>query len=324
MNNSKNINQDFVRLPYFDWDKAKDFYYVAKLGSFSEAGKFLNISQSSLSRKIKILEDHLNFKVFTRLPHGLELTRKGEELFEIIEKTFLELKGLTYNSSVMANNGQKRKIRISTTHALASYVICDLIIDYNKINPHIIFELIGDDHLIDVVLNDLDIAIRPIGAGITDIPNETGVSQELLFSVQKKLYASREYLNTYGEPKSIDDLKKHHFIAFGHPERHPYANINWSLTLGMPEGRLHEPVFTSNSVECMIEAAKKGLGIVGSYENYKIIKESNLINILPDIKDSVIEDYIIYPDYLKNDKEIINFKNFLIERLSISQLNNTK
>lgn len=319
MNNSKNTNnQELVRLPYFDWDKAKDFYYVSKLGSFSEAGKFLNISQSSLSRKIKILEDHLNFKVFTRLPHGLILTRKGEELFRIIEKTFLELKGLTYNSSVMANNGQKRKIRISTTHALASYVFCDLIIEYNKMNSHLIFELISDDHLIDVVLNDLDIAIRPIGAGITDIPNIIGVKQELLFSVQKKLYASREYLSIYGVPQSIEDLKNHHLIAFGHPERHPYANINWSLTLGMPEGKLHEPVFTSNSVECMIEAAKKGLGIVGSYENYKIIKESNLINILPEVKDTLIEDYIIYPDYLESDNEIISFKKFLIERLGVN------
>jgi len=316
--NNSNIHdaQDLVRLPHFDWDKAKDFYYIAKLGSFSEASKFLNTSQSGLSRKIKILEDHLNFKVFTRLPHGLELTRKGEELFVIIERTFLDLKGLSYNSAVMTHNGGKRKIRVSTTHALASYVFCELIIEYNGKNPHLIFELLGDDQLIDVVFNDIDIAIRPIGNNIRDIPKIEGVEQEFLFSVQKKLYASKEYLNRYGEPKTVNDLKNHRIIAFGHPERHPYANINWILTLGMPNGALHEPIFTSNSVECMIEAAKKGMGIIGSYDNMKILQESNLINILPDVKDDIIEDYILYPDYLKKDEEIIKFKNFLRERLN--------
>lgn len=316
MNNSNsNDKQDFVRLPYFDWDKAKDFYYVAKLGSFSEAGKFLNISQSSLSRKIKILEDHLNFKVFTRLPHGLILTRKGEELFGIIERTFLELKGITYNSVVTTNNKKKRKIRIVTTHALAAYVFCDHIIEYNKTHPEIIFELIGNDYSLDIDLNDVDIAIRPIDISIRDIPKEQNVHKEVVCGLAKRLYASEEYLKKYGTPQTIEELKNHHLIAFSEPRKHPYANVNWILTLGMPEGNLHEAVFTSNSVECMIEAAKRSIGIVGSYREMKIIEESNLINILPHVTDKEIKDYIIYPNHLKNDKDIINFKNFLIEKL---------
>jgi DNA-binding transcriptional LysR family regulator len=308
-------NQDFSRLQYFDWDKAKDFYYVAKLGSFSEAGKFLNISQSSLSRKIKILEDHLNFKVFSRLPHGLELTRKGEELFTIIERTFLDLKGITYNSVVMANNGKKRKIRIVTTHALASYVFCDLIIEYNKLHRDIIFELIGNDYSLDIVLNDVDIAIRPIDITIKDNPSEQGIQKEVVCSLAKRLYASEEYLKTYGTPQTVEELKSHSLIAFSQASKHPYANVNWILTLGMPEGNLHDPVFTSNSVECMIEAAKKSIGIVGSYREMKIIRDSRLINILPHVTDKEIKDFIIYPNHLKNDKDIIDFKDYLIERL---------
>ncbi|AIL13146.1 hypothetical protein IM40_05905 [Candidatus Paracaedimonas acanthamoebae] len=316
MDDKKNLNADnLIRLPYFDWDKAKDFYYVAKLGSFSEAGKFLNISQSSLSRKIRILEEHLNFKVFTRLPHGLELTRKGEELFAIIERTFLELKGLTYNSAVMANNTKKRKIRIVTTHALASYVFCDHIIEYNKTHPEIIFELIANDYSLDIDLNDVDLAIRPIDITIKDIPKEQNVHKEIVCSLAKRLYASEEYLTKYGTPQTIEELKNHHLIAFSEPRKHPYANVNWILTLGMSEGKLHEAVFTSNSVECMIEAAKKSIGIVGSYQEMKIIKESNLINILPHVTDKEIKDYIIYPNHLKNDEHIINFKNYLIEKL---------
>jgi len=123
-------------------------------------------------------------------------------------------------------------------------------------------------------------------------------------------------LEKYGEPQSIEDLKNHHLVSFSQPEKHPYGNINWILTLGMPHGKLHVSTFTSNSIECLIDVAKKDMGIVGSYAEYKIIKNSGLKNILPDVTDNGIKDYIIYPHYLKDDKEIINFKNYLITSLS--------
>jgi len=315
-NTDNSSEAPFTRLPYFDWDKAKYFYYIATIGNLSEAGKFLNISQSSLSRKIIILEGHLKCKLFIRTPKGLILTRKGAALFEIVEQSFLSLKGFTYNSAVMTNQGEKRKIRIATTHALAAYVFQDLILDYNKLHPHLIFELIGDDHVIDVLLNDVDIAIRPIDVKIRDIPNKQGVYQEYLFSLQKRLYASEEYLRVRGTPQTVEDLKHHSIIAFGHPEQHPYADVNWILRLGMPEGKLHVPIFTSNTVECMVGAARKGIGIVGCYQEMNIIKESNLRNILSEVKDKKIKDYIIYPEYHKNDVDIILFKNYLHERLN--------
>ncbi|MBL0942687.1 MAG: LysR family transcriptional regulator [Alphaproteobacteria bacterium] len=317
MSHSKGlVEETFTRLPYFDWDKAKYFYYIAKLGSLSEAGKFLNISQPSLSRKISILEDHLKCKLFTRTPKGLDLTRKGEELFTIIERTFLELKGFSYNAAVSIDNGQKRKIRIATTHAMAAYIFNDLILEYNKFHPNFIFELIGDDHLIDIIFNDVDIAICPIDVSVKTISNEPGIQREYLCSIEKKLYASNEYLKEYGEPTRVEDLKYHRLIAFSHPEKHPYANINWILKLGLPEGELNEPIYTSNSVECMIEAAKKGIGIVGSYEEMRIIKESKLKNILPNITDKKLKQYLIYPNYLIKDPDILELKNYLHMKLT--------
>src|SRR3546814_2149501 len=78
------------------------------------------------------------------------------------ESIFLQLKGFSYNAAVVANKGKKRKIRIATSHALAAYVFHNLIMDYNKIHPEILFELIGEDRLLDVIFNDVDITIHPI------------------------------------------------------------------------------------------------------------------------------------------------------------------
>ena len=41
------LNEHTPRIRNFNWEKTKTFFYVAKLGSFANAARFLNISQSA-------------------------------------------------------------------------------------------------------------------------------------------------------------------------------------------------------------------------------------------------------------------------------------
>lgn len=298
------------RFRNFDWEKAKNFYYVAKCGSFISAGRFLNISQSALSRQIINLEEHLGFPLFSRHSAGVKITRKGKELFTLVEATYIGFKGFTQNNHVELANGKKRKIRIASTHAVNAYILDSLVFDYNKLNPHLVFELFSADHLIDIVMNDVDIAIRPYESGVQ------GIVQELLFTLEKKLFASLKYLEKYGEPQTVEDLKHHSLIGHAHPEEHPYSDVNWILKLGMPEGQSHNPILTSNSIECLIKAAKKGMGIVSSYDEMDIIKNSNLKNILPEVKEKKVDWYFIFPNYFRKDNEIASLKKYLQQNLA--------
>lgn len=42
-----------------DWDRLRIFHAVAEAGSFTRAGKALNLSQSAVSRQISALEQYL-------------------------------------------------------------------------------------------------------------------------------------------------------------------------------------------------------------------------------------------------------------------------
>lgn len=300
----------------FDWNKAKYFYHIVKCGGFVKASETIGIDQPSLTRQMQSLEMQVGCPLLIRKTWGVELTRKGKELFEKIAPFFLEMKGFCGNAYVEIGEKKKRKIRIAATHALASYVISDLILDYTKKNPHVSFELIGDDYSADIILNDVDIVIQSLDPRFIEKKTD-GVQYEYLFTLEKKLYASSDYINTYGEPQTVEDLINHHIMAFPLPETDPYyRHINWILTLGMPEGKLHSPVYVSNSIDSLIDAAEKGLGIVASYEHYKIIKNSTLKNILPAIKDSPLKEYFIYPYYLKEDEIIMDIKNYFMESLN--------
>ena len=123
--------EDTPKFRNFDWEKAKNFYYVAKCGSFINAARFLNISQSALSRQVIYLEQHLECPLFSRHSGGIKLTRKGRELFDLVETTFLGFKDFTHNTHAQTTNKKKRKIRIASTHAITSYILDDLIFAYN-------------------------------------------------------------------------------------------------------------------------------------------------------------------------------------------------
>ncbi len=64
------------------------FYIVAKAGSFSDAARELNVSQSSISVQIRQFESYLGHKLFNRLKKGVELTESGEVVFQFAEEIF--------------------------------------------------------------------------------------------------------------------------------------------------------------------------------------------------------------------------------------------
>lgn len=60
-----------------DLDQVRHFVRIAELGSFSRAEAALDISQPSLSRQIRLLEQSLQQKLFQRTGRGVTLTAAG-------------------------------------------------------------------------------------------------------------------------------------------------------------------------------------------------------------------------------------------------------
>ncbi|HPU62590.1 MAG TPA: LysR family transcriptional regulator [Mobilitalea sp.] len=72
-----------INLEYY-----KIFYYVAISESFTKAAEELCISQPAVSQSIRLLEESLGSKLFTRVPKGVRLTPEGEVLFSYIKRGY--------------------------------------------------------------------------------------------------------------------------------------------------------------------------------------------------------------------------------------------
>ena len=64
-----------------DINVARTFLEVVKTGSFVNAAANLNLTQTAVSARIRVLEEQLDRKVFVRNKAGARLTSAGEQFF---------------------------------------------------------------------------------------------------------------------------------------------------------------------------------------------------------------------------------------------------
>ena len=66
----------------FDLRYLKLVILVAEYGSFRAAAESQNLSQSTVSRRVQILEHRLGVALFERSPHGVQLTALGKRFIQ--------------------------------------------------------------------------------------------------------------------------------------------------------------------------------------------------------------------------------------------------
>jgi len=137
------------------------FYEVYKNTSMTAAAEKLEISQPSISKTLRIIENKLNFKLFLRQGKKLIPTHEADDLFEHASVVNSQLKSF----NAIANTYKSRSadfINIGTTPSLAESIVPKIIKKYNKIKPTVKFNLINlnsIDLIEDRYKPDIDLTI---------------------------------------------------------------------------------------------------------------------------------------------------------------------
>lgn len=87
------------RLPSLNGLRA--FEAAGRHGSFTAAAKELNVTQTAVSRLVRLLEDRLGFPLFLRRASSLELTAQGKALLTGITNSFDAIERLTESVAAM-------------------------------------------------------------------------------------------------------------------------------------------------------------------------------------------------------------------------------
>jgi len=116
---------------------------AAEAGSFRGAAVTLNVEQSSVSRRIRDLEDELGVTLFVRQHGGVCLTQAGERFVILARKALNQIRDAATHDGSRGNvRGPAGTIRIGIFSSLASGFLSILLRKYAENNPHIWSDII--------------------------------------------------------------------------------------------------------------------------------------------------------------------------------------
>lgn len=292
-----------------DWDKLRIFHAVATAGSFTHAGETLGLSQSAVSRQIRTLEESLQASLFNRHARGLILTDEGETLFETAKEVVSKIH-VTEQKILEGTEIPRGNLKITTTSSFGStwmmHHIQKFIKRYSEINVQM---LVGDGDY-DLLTREADVAVRFHPAEHLDL------IQKRVGTFHHHLYASPQYLNKHGRPRSPEELDDHNLVTYGDLASNPIRDINWVLSAGAKKKRV--PILRINSIYGVLQAVKSGIGIA-ALPDYLVQGSMNVIRILESIEGPEFPAYVVYTQELRNSKRIAAFKDFITAEFKKSQ-----
>lgn len=145
--------------PGYSLDDLRCFCAVAKSGSFKEAASNLGMPLSTLSRRIRQLEQDLQLRLLNRDAHRVSLTHTGEQYFQRSNSLFDELNGIDQDLH-REKYEPKGKIRISAPIYSGKQFLCTIFYDFLLQYPEIQLDLRFSNSLIDIELERVDVAFR--------------------------------------------------------------------------------------------------------------------------------------------------------------------
>lgn len=264
------------------------FRRVVEAESFSAVARETGLSQPTISKHVSALEKHLGVKLMNRSTRQLALTELGKEYYHHCTRILDDLE------EAEASVGKQQSeltgtLRINVPVSFGRLELLPVLWSFMKEYPAINLDIVMDDHYVDLVKEGIDLAIR-----IGPLFDSSLVARKL-GGYQRVTVATQSYLDEFGEPETIEELKQHSCIVFT------------LLTTGnkwqyyekgeLKKIRVKGRVSTS-SPDTMREAALQGFGIAvaPTWLVQDCIDDGRLKVILSDYTPTAMELNAIYPE----------------------------
>lgn len=253
------------------------FYLVVKHGGFSSASEASNITKSKLSRRILDLEAKFNVTLIQRSTRHFKVTPLGQEFFDECSK-IIEQADQAQNVLMRQKVEMQGLIKLSCPPVMMQYQIRPLLNQFLKDHPKIDVEMELTSRRVDVLHDDIDLAIRTNFSANED----SSIIVRDVIKTTHCLVASPELL-AGREINHITELSDFPSVVLGTQNPHYHwllHNLEHQEQIEIPL----QPRIKSNDLSGAYFAVLDGLGIADlPYLTVKEdIEQGRLIHILPD------------------------------------------
>ncbi|MGE7368978.1 LysR family transcriptional regulator [Neorhizobium sp. NPDC001467] len=266
------------------------FVQAAATGSFTAAGKRLNLTNSAIGKSVGRLEMRLGRKLFERSTRRLELTDAGAAFYATCVRVLADLADA---EAVLAAHESEPvgRLRINLPVALGHLQGTRLILDLVERHPKLTPELVFTDRFVDLVDERVDVAVRltPSQEWPASLGRQYLGTERLIFC------AAPSVLEREGCPRSIDDLLKTGAVLYG---RSDGSTTPWRIAHsdGLVEARPVQARIILGSAEAQVRAVQAGLGYaqLATWLIRDELDKGELVQVLPEMETDGLPAHLIW------------------------------
>ncbi len=150
-----------------DLNQLQTFIEVARQQSFSAAGKTLALPRSTVSARIKSLEQRLGARLFLRNTRRVTLTPEGHEYWLQCESALQQLQRA--EEQLQGEHSLQGKVTLSIPVAMPTVALAQLMVMFNQRYPALRLSIDVCDSSHDLLTGEIDVAIRGRDPGERDL-----------------------------------------------------------------------------------------------------------------------------------------------------------
>lgn len=283
------------------------FAAVIDTGSFSAAGRRLNLTPSAISRTIDRIEARLGVRLLLRSTRTLALTAEGQAYLHAARRILTDLDDAEQE---IADQGAPRgRLRVSAALSHGRLCVVPLLGEFARRYPHIMVDIALTDALVDVAGGQADVAIRfgPLA--------DSTLTARKVGETGRVIVASPDYLARHGTPQSPEDLHGHNCLNFNFRRAEPtwpFRRDGRDFTLSVM-GNIE-----ANNGETLGQLAANGVGItrVGAFSVAAELDSGALVPLLEAYNPGDVEQiHAVFVGGANVPARARVFVDFLIEKL---------
>lgn len=236
-------------LPRLDY--LLSFEVAAELESFAAAAKELNVSETAVSRKIRLLELHYDCALFVRGHRSVRLTDHGRKLLNGITPA---LKSLARVSEDLRSDKQHSTVRMAVTNSVASLWLMPRLLKFQQANKNVTISLVSSDLDEECLAEDVELTIL---RGDGEWP---GFTAKKLFGETVFPVCAPGYLENHLNIEGVHALLDHSLVEISNNHTEWLNWKTWLTAKGADPDKVRHSTFV-NTYPLAIQAAADGLGV---------------------------------------------------------------
>lgn len=281
----------------------ESFVRVVEGGSMAAAARAMGCTRAQVSKHVGELERTFGVRLFERSTRRLALTAAGEVFHQHAVRT---LESVTGAEIAMRNLGSEPRgiLRVSATVTFGRHCIAPLLPQIVAAHPDLECELILNDDTVDLVGENIDVALR-----MTRLPPEDAVARRVC-SLRRVICATPGYLAARGTPSHPQELAQHDCLSYVLRDDKTWLLVAADGTeFRVPvRSRIH-----FNNADCMLDAtlAGRGIAILPTYLCHHELADGRLQSVLDDYEPRIVFGRELYACYTPSRVKVPKVKVFL-------------